>query len=124
MPNNVDTWYSQELVQSVITPLAKTIYSRYDSKERLLLRDGNLVIRNMRKNDLKPVIDSTATQHIVESKEAYRPDIIAYNLYGNPNLAWVILSANNLSDVFDLEPNMIINVPSAISLYRTGGVMS
>lgn len=118
------TWYSKSLVNDVITPKVKSIRSRYDTKERLLLDNGDLVIRNMRQNDITPVRDSNSTQHKVEGYEAYRPDVIAYNMYGNANLAWVILSANNLSDIFDLKAGMIITVPTSISLYKSGGVMN
>ncbi len=124
MANIKDTWYDMSLLKEVNTPKITTVRSRYDTKEQLLLNDGNLVIRNMRRNDLYPNRDSTDTQHRVEGSEAYRPDIIAYNVYGDPRLAWVILSANDISDIFDLKAGMIINIPSSISLFRSGGVMN
>ena len=124
MANIRDTWYDMSLLKEVNTPRITVIRSRYDTKEQLLLNDGSLVIRNMRRNDLYPGRDATDTQHKVEGSEAYRPDIIAYNVYGDPRLAWVILSANDISDIFDLKAGMIINIPSSISLFRSGGVMN
>ena len=124
MANVLNTWYDTDLIKEVNTPNSTIIRSRYDTKEQLLLKDGTLVIRNMRFNDLYPSRDPNDIQHKVDGHEAYRPDVIAFNSYGDPRLAWVILSANNLSDVFDLEAGMIITIPSSISLFRSGGVMN
>ena len=124
MTNIENTWYDRKLVKEIIKPNITAIRSRYDTKEQLLLNNGDLVIRNMRFNDMFPSKDSNNTQHKVEGSEAHRPDVIAYNVYGDPRLAWVILSANNISDIFDLEAGMIITIPSSISLYKSGGVMS
>ena len=117
------TWYSEELVNEVQVPKLSNVRSRYDLKERLLLEDGNLVIRNMRKNDLVPNTSSNDMLHIVKPGERHRPDIIANNVYGDPRLAWIILSANNLSDIFDLETDLEIVIPSSSSIYSAGGVL-
>ena len=117
-------WYSEDLVEKIITPNLATWRSRYDLKDNLLLKDGSLIIRNLRKADMIPTIDSNSTQHVIEPGEQFRPDIVAYNMYGDARLAWIIMSANNLSDVFDFKTGMLITIPSTTSLYRTGGVMS
>ena len=124
MANVQDTWYDKNLVQETLNPKVTVIRSRYDNKEQLLLNNSDLVIRNMRRNDIFPGRDSEDTQHKVEGHEAHRPDVIAQKVYGDPRLAWVILSANDLSDIFDLEAGMIITIPSSISLYKSGGVMN
>lgn len=117
-------WYSNELVKDIITPNIDTWRSRYDLKEQLLLNDNNLVIRNMRANDMVPYKTSQDTIHIVTISEQYRPDVIANNAYGDSNLAWVILSANGLSDIFDLVAEMEIRIPSSLSIYNMGGVLN
>lgn len=117
-------WYSEEHVKEIFTPNLTAWRSRYDLKDQLLLKDNSLVIRNMRKTDMVPIASSSDMEHEVEPKETYRPDIIAYNMYGDSRLAWVILAANGFSDIFDLKPGIRIVIPSAMSLYKTGGVMS
>lgn len=117
-------WYSESLVKDVTRPNLSTWRSRYDLKEQLLLVDNNLVIRNMRARDMIPAKTSQDTAHIVTPGEAYRPDVIALNAYGDPRLAWIILSANNLSDMFDFISGLEITIPSAISLYQSGGVLN
>lgn len=121
---DTNVWYSESLVSKVITPKTNIYRSRYDLKEQLLLKDNNLVIRNMRKSDLTPIRNSSNIEYRVEAKDAYRPDLIAYNMYGDPRYAWIILSANNLSDIFDLKAGLIITIPSMISLYASGGVLA
>lgn len=124
MANLKDTWYDNKAITEVLDSKVTIIRSRYDNKEQLLLSNGDVVIRNMRFNDIYPGRDSGDTQHKVEGYEAGRPDVIAHNIYGDPRLAWVILSANNLSDFFDLKSGMLITIPSLVSLYRSGGVMN
>lgn len=122
--NNIDkTWYSTELVKDTQYPNLYSVRSRYDLKERLLLSDNNLVIRNMRLKDLKPNTSPYDTLHIVTAGEKYRPDIIANDFYGDPRLAWIILSANNMSDIFDLEIGSEIIIPSSTSIFSSGGVL-
>jgi hypothetical protein len=120
----IRSWYSEDLVEKILIPNLDTWRSRYDLKEQELLKDGNTwVIRNLRKNDITPVRTSEDIQHIVAPGENYRPDMIAYNAYGDGNLAWVILAANNMSSIFDLKAGMYIIIPSTLSLYQTGGIL-
>jgi len=120
----IRSWYSEDLVDKILVPNLDTWRSRYDLKEQELLKDGDIwVIRNLRKNDITPVRTSEDIQHIVAPGEDCRPDVIAYNAYGDGNLAWVILAANNMSNIFDLKAGMYIVIPSTLSLYQAGGIL-
>lgn len=120
----IRSWYSEDLVDKILVPNLDTWRSRYDLKEQELLKDGDIwVIRNLRKNDITPVRTSEDIQHIVAPGEDCRPDVIAYNAYGDGNLAWVILAANNMSSIFELKAGMYIVIPSTLSLYQTGGIL-
>lgn len=120
----IRSWYSEELVEKILVPNLDTWRSRYDLKEQELLRGKDIwVIRNLRKNDIIPARTAEDTQHIVAPGEDCRPDVIAYNAYGDGNLAWVILAANNMSSIFDLKAGMYIVIPSTLSLYQTGGIL-
>ena len=123
--NNVLTrdWYSEKYVKEIFTPKLSTWRSRYDLKEQLLLNNDDLVIRNLRKSDLVPVRSNSDIEYQVEAKENFRPDIIAYKVYGDARLAWIILAANGLKDIFELKTGMRIIIPSVTSIYMTGGVM-
>ena len=120
----IRSWYSEELVDKILVPNLDSWRSRYDLKEQELLKDGDIwVIRNLRKNDITPIRTSEDIQHIVAPGEDCRPDVIAYNAYGDGNLAWVILAANNMSSIFELKAGMYIVIPSTLSLYQTGGIL-
>jgi len=117
-------WYSEDKVKQIITPQKSTWRSRYDLKDQLRLKEtDDLVIRNMRPLDMIPLRDSSDLLHTITSAEHQRPDLIAYNQYGDPRLAWVILAANGYSDFLDFEQGATIVIPSAASLFGTGGVM-
>ena len=120
----IRSWYSEDLVDKILVPNLDTWRSRYDLKEQELLKDSDIwVIRNLRKNDITPVRTSEDIQHIVAPGQDCRPDVIAYNAYGDGNLAWVILAANNMSSIFELKAGMYIVIPSTLSLYQTGGIL-
>ena len=120
----VKSWYSEELVSKILIPNLDVWRSRYDLKEQELLKDKDTwVIRNLRKLDITPIRTSEDMQHIVAPGENYRPDIIAYNAYGDANLAWVILAANDMSSIFDLKVGDTVIIPSILSLYQTGGIL-
>ena len=53
-------------------------------------------------------------EYIVESKYRHRPDLLAYDVYGDPKLWWVFVYRNRgiLEDpVFDLVPGLRIRLP-------------
>ncbi len=120
----IRSWYSYDKVDKVIVPNPITWRSRYDLKEQELLPDGNIVIRNLRPADMIPIRSADDVEHIVTPAENYRPDIVAYNAYQDPNLAWVILSANGLSDIFDFKSGLEIIIPGISGLYQSHGVLN
>jgi hypothetical protein len=55
---------------------------------------------------------------IIPSKYNLRPDLMAYNLYGNSKLWWVIIHYNRdvIKDpIFDFKAGLLIVVPKNIS---------
>ena len=66
---------------------------------------------------------------MVTRQEATRPDIIAFNAYGDANLAWLVLQYNNIVDnVTELTEGTEIRLPQkqrvslSILTGSTGGV--
>ena len=53
-----------------------------------------------------------------------RLDIISNKYYGTPRYWWVIALANEIIDPFDIPIGTYLRIPSLISLYNTGGVLS
>lgn len=56
-------------------------------------------------------------QHIVTSRQQYRPDLLSYDLYGNSNYWWtiVLLNRDTLKDpIRDLKTGTVLRIiPSA-----------
>ena len=52
---------------------------------------------------------------ILESKYQWRPDRFAADVYGNKNLWWKIMEANNIYDIHDFKTGVQIRIPGNIS---------
>lgn len=51
--------------------------------------------------------------HVVKPEERYRPDLIAYRVYGNPSLFWAIAIRNNiLLPMRDMENGQSLICPN------------
>lgn len=53
-----------------------------------------------------------------------RLDIIANEYYGTPRYWWIIAQANYIIDPFDVPVGTQLRIPSIISLYNIGGILS
>lgn len=49
--------------------------------------------------------------HVVSNEEAGRPDLISYNVYGTPDLMWLVLQFNNI-----LDPTLELDVDTELRL--------
>ena len=64
-------------------------------------------------------------RYAIEPQYAYRPDLLAYDLYGDKNLYWVFAQRNMdiIKDpVYDMEPGVEIFIPQGESLFRVLGL--
>jgi hypothetical protein len=64
-------------------------------------------------------IESLATRsYVIENKYQHRPDVLAYDLYGNAKLWWIfaILNQDTLVDpIIDFEAGLTIEIPERFS---------
>jgi len=63
--------------------------------------------------------------YTIESQYAFRPDLLAYDLYGDPTLWWVFIQRNldMLQDpIFDFVPGTQIYIPKNSSLKTVLGL--
>ncbi len=63
--------------------------------------------------------------YTIESQYMYRPDLLAFDLYGDPQLWWVFTQRNMdvLEDpIFDFVPGKKIYIPKACGLRTVLGV--
>lgn len=62
------------------------------------------------------------TVHIVKMEEVNRPDLIAYRVYGNPTLFWVIALRNNiLLPLRDMTTGLSLSCPNIDDIMRALG---
>jgi hypothetical protein len=64
-------------------------------------------------------------QYTIENQYRHRPDLLAYDLYGNPKLWWVFVQRNMsiLRDpIYDFEPGVVILLPKKSNLEKFLGV--
>lgn len=118
------TWYDPEQVVSLMEKIEETVQSRYSSKVNLNLKNGDTIIRNLRISDLEIEESDEDIVYKIEPSERYRPDLLALKYYNNPNLAWVLLAANNMKTIFDFKDGIVIRIPNVTSLYTNGGILS
>ena len=63
--------------------------------------------------------------YTIERTYAYRPDLLAYDLYGTPRLWWVFAqrNPNELEDpIYDFKPGVTIQLPKPANISRDLGV--
>ena len=63
--------------------------------------------------------------YTIERTYAYRPDLLAYDLYGTPRLWWVFAqrNPNEIEDpIYDFKPGVTIQLPKAANISKDLGV--
>jgi len=75
---------------------------------------------------IRPVpAESDDYKYVIESQYKHRPDLLAYDLYGNANLWWVFVQRNMevIKDpIYDFEPGVVIYCPKKTNLEKYLGV--
>lgn len=86
-------------------------------------RQNNLYLELL---DIRPVpSESDDFLYIIETQYTHRPDLLAYDLYGNAKLWWVFVQRNMsiLKDpIYDFEPGVSIYIPKKSNLEKYLGV--
>ena len=63
--------------------------------------------------------------YTIERTYAYRPDLLAYDLYGTPRLWWVFAqrNPNEIEDpIYDFKPGTVIRIPKLSNLQNDLGL--
>jgi len=64
-------------------------------------------------------------RYVIENQYRHRPDLLAYDLYGNPKLWWVFVQRNMsvIKDpIYDFEPGTTIYLPKRSNLEKFLGI--
>lgn len=63
--------------------------------------------------------------YVIKPQHALRPDLLAYDLYGDANLWWVfaVRNPNTIEDpIFDFQAGRVIYLPKSTTLKRVLGL--
>lgn len=76
--------------------------------------------------DIRPVpAEADDFRYVIESQYKHRPDLLAYDLYGNPKLWWVFVQRNMdvIKDpIYDFDTGTTIYIPKKSNLEKFLGV--
>lgn len=76
--------------------------------------------------EIRPVpAEADDYRYVIENQYKHRPDLLAYDLYGNAKLWWVFVQRNMevIKDpIYDFEPGKIIYLPKKSNLEKFLGV--
>lgn len=75
-------------------------------------KQNNLYLELMNYRAIKASSDDVP--YVIESQYRHRPDLLAYDMYGNPKLWWIFTMRNRsiLKDpIYDFEPGVKIFCP-------------
>lgn len=50
--------------------------------------------------------------YVISAGVAYRPDVVAKKIYGRESFWWILLLANNMSDIMEFSAGKTITIPS------------
>jgi alpha-L-fucosidase len=77
---------------------------------------------------LKPrtlTVEDDDQSYTIERTYAYRPDLLAYDLYGTPRLWWVFAQRNpdQIEDpIYDFKPGVTVKLPKKENVLRDLGI--
>ena len=81
--------------------------------------------------NLEPMVARTITAeqddrtYTIERTYAYRPDLLAYDLYGTPRLWWVFAQRNpdQIEDpIYDFKPGVTVKLPKKENVLKDLGL--
>lgn len=88
------------------------VTSRYTNSQVFYYGKTNVLTFETYKR--KPIVTSPDDKFMVIPKGAeYRPDLVAFNVYGVPSLWWQLLQANNMMDIWEFKSGTNIRIPNS-----------
>lgn len=91
-----------------------SVNSRYlDSIVYYYGEDKKIAYETYKRKDIPET--STDRYLILNFAYQWRPDRLAHAAYGNKNLWWKIMEANNIHDIYDFKAGLQIRLPGDIA---------
>tara|TARA_B100000575_G_scaffold260193_1_gene232968 strand:- start:3573 stop:3872 length:300 start_codon:yes stop_codon:yes gene_type:complete len=70
-------------------------------------------------------VEDDDQSYTIERTYAYRPDLLAYDLYGTPRLWWVFVQRNpdQIEDpIYDFKPGVTVKLPKKENVLKDLGI--
>ena len=96
---------------------------RYQNLRTIEDSDTHKIVHESYNQKVIPRMSSDSV-FVVTSDEENRLDMVANKVYGVARFWWVIALANYMLDPFDLPIGTQLRIPTIMSLYQNGGVLS
>lgn len=86
-------------------------FSRYQNSEVIYWGDQNLITFD---TYVRTAYVPTGNEKVIMVTPglAYRPDLLAYDIYGTPDAWWKILEVNGIYDIYDFKPGVTVMLPA------------
>ena len=84
---------------------------------------NNIILEPLVRRDF--ALEDDDQSYTIERTYAYRPDLLAFDLYGTPSLWWVFAqrNPNQIEDpIYDFKPGVTIQLPKPANITRDLGV--
>lgn len=121
-PDYQKTWYSS-LVKIVEVDETNATLSRYRNKRIITLFDNTTFIEFIRKDMIYTPVAPEDQYYFTSAGKKMRPDLLSYELYGNPIFYWIILSDNNLVSPLQMRTNLTLRVPNLASILNNDKII-
>lgn len=95
----------------------------YESRTSRYRNTPNSPDRVALEDDLFIFAHDDDTTVVVTGDTKGRPDLLAYEVYKNPLLGWILLRRNNIMRAEDLKVGMRLWAPSVQRVFEIGGVI-
>jgi hypothetical protein len=87
-----------------------TALSRYLNSTVILYGEKRkMTLTTYKRNNF--VAEGDEKTMLINKGVEYRPDLVAFDVYGVSEVWWKILEANRMSDVFDFKAGLTITLP-------------
>ncbi len=87
--------------------------SRYRSQTPIYYGENRILTFDLYKRQ-KYIPNGQERIMLITKGTEYRPDLVAWDIYGASELWWKILEANNIKDVYDFKAGKTIILPDSI----------
>lgn len=105
-------------IENITSPISLGT-SRYYKSAAYKFTDSKISTLKIYKRTSTPITESDRYT-VLSGKYEYRPDLLSQEYYGIPDLWWLILEANSISDITDFVAGINLRLPGTVTSMMRG----